>query len=77
MKKPRPSFVAYVDESGDEGFAFKGPRTGSSYGYRLRTLFRWEWIKGGQKRRIAIVDRADRSRSGRHWSAPRQRKENL
>jgi hypothetical protein len=77
MTKPKASFVVYVDESGDEGFAFKRPRTGSSQRYRVRTILRWEWIKGGQKRRIEIVDAADRSRSGRHWSAPRQRKENL
>ena len=38
MKKPRPSFVAYVDESGDEGFAFKGPRTGSSHWFVLSAV---------------------------------------
>jgi hypothetical protein len=32
MTRPTPSFVAYVDESGDEGFAFQGPRTGNSRG---------------------------------------------
>jgi type I restriction enzyme S subunit len=36
-----------------------------------------ERIQGGQERRIQIVGGADRSRSGRHRSAPRQRKENV
>jgi len=44
---------------------------------RVRTILLGERIKGGQERRIEIVAGADRSRSGRRWSAFRQRKENL
>lgn len=36
--KPKPSFVVYVDESGDEGFAFKGARTGSSRWFVLSAV---------------------------------------
>jgi len=38
MTKVKPSFVVYVDESGDEGFAFKGPRTGSSHWFVLSAV---------------------------------------
>jgi hypothetical protein len=36
--KPRASFVVYVDESGDEGFAFKEPYTGSSHWFVLSAV---------------------------------------
>ena len=36
--KLKPSFVVYVDESGDEGFAFKGPRFGSSHWFVLSAV---------------------------------------
>lgn len=38
MTKPKASFVVYVDESGDEGFAFKGPCTGSSHWFVLSAV---------------------------------------
>lgn len=40
---PRPSFKVYIDESGDEGFAFKGPRFGSSHWFVLSAaITRWD-----------------------------------
>jgi hypothetical protein len=48
MTKPKAGFVVYVDESGNEGFAFKGPRTGSSQRYRVRTIFRGSGSKAGR-----------------------------
>jgi hypothetical protein len=38
-----PSFKIYIDESGDEGFAFKAPRLGSSHWFVLSAVItRWE-----------------------------------
>lgn len=40
---PHPSFKIYIDESGDEGFAFKAPRFGSSQWFVLSAVItRWE-----------------------------------
>jgi len=40
---PHPSFKVYIDESGDEGFAFKAPRVGSSHWFVLSAVItRWE-----------------------------------
>ncbi len=43
MSAQRPSFKVYIDESGDEGFAFKAPRIGSSQWFVLSAVItRWE-----------------------------------